>query len=235
LRETEHLLAALDEAETLWDEFIQTLGRVVAARADDDTPFWNPSGTEALKRVENLRIDLASRQQELFPAYRDPLAKFLRTTVRTFSPALWELLGRFIYDGGQMLLPLGIDDETVYKVDLSRFEINAGEARGEIARRRRELQATHRQQNALLDETQRAYDEEHSRALALERARGGHFWTSFRAKLKRLLWWFVEVPIRNLLWLIALIIVFAAVPSSRQWFTTAWSWVRQHADTVRSR
>ncbi len=213
MRETEHLLREFAPFEALWAEFIGTLGTVVAERGNANEEFWHPLGREALRRVEALRIDLASRQQDLLPAYRDPLAKFLRTSVLAYTPDLWELLGRFIYDGGQVLLPMGYDQQAKYEVDQNRFEISVGEARVEIARRRRELETQLRQQNVLLEETQRAADEAHARALELQRAQGGGFWKPLWSKLRRLFWWFAEEPVRrNLLWLIALIILFAVVP-----------------------
>jgi len=77
----------------------------------------------------------ASRR--FFPTAATPLAKFLHTSVRTFSPALWELIGDAVVDDdGKTLVPVDDDGELIYDVSLRRFEINAEEARTEIARHR---------------------------------------------------------------------------------------------------
>ena len=236
-RETEHLLAALDDFERRWDEFAGMLEHVVKLCAESGLSIWSTGVVEAaLKKADELRIDLASRQQEVLPAYRDPLAKFLRTSVRAYSGDLWELLGEFMYDGGQMLLPMDDDGDSIYSVNVKRFEINVGEAKGEIARRRLELRTQLRQHATLLDEAQQAIREAHARDMEIAKAQAAsawrNQWQNFKAGLGRVAWWFVEEPLRNLLWLVAVIVIFALMPSSRRWVASAWSWLSQHADTT---
>lgn len=80
-RETEHLLAALEEFEKRWDEFASMLEHVVKLCSESGLAIWSAGVVEAaLRKADALRIDVASRQQEVLPAYRDPLAKFLRTS-----------------------------------------------------------------------------------------------------------------------------------------------------------
>src|SRR5690348_12995233 len=154
IRETEHLLRALERFEHGWDEFEQLFRQIIDACTAANISLWAPPVAKPLRKLEMMRVELDARQQGLLPAYRDPLAKFLRTSVRIFSPPLWELIGEFIYDGGQMLLPMDDADGTLYALDMTRFEINAGEVKGEIARRRLELEGQLRQQTTLLEEMQ---------------------------------------------------------------------------------
>jgi predicted nucleotide-binding protein len=159
LRLAENLVAALDDFEREWDRFVGGMHGIIKACDEEGVSLWDPGFDEVLRKAEAIRLDLASRQQTVMPEFRDPLAKFLRTSVRTYSDALWTLIGVSARDSdGTLMLPLAGDGEPLYQVSPQHFEINADEARGEIARRRRILNEDVNKLTIMLEEAQRAPD-----------------------------------------------------------------------------
>ena len=136
----------------------------------------------------------------------------MRTSLREFSRDLWHLIGDvWMDDNGKMHIPTD-EEGPVYQVSVERFEISTQQASAEIARHRHDLEAQLRWRKTMLEEAQIAVAEEHARdlekvrssalaRLALDKLR--------RSSLGRIIWWFVEEPLRNLLWagIIALITI----------------------------
>ena len=190
--------------------------QIIKACEDDGVSLWDPGLGELLRKADAIRLDLASRQQIVLPEFRDPLAKFLRTSVRTYSDALWTLIGVSARDSdGTVMLPLADDEEPLCQVSLRHFEINADEARGEIARRRRILNEDVSRLKIMLEEAERAQDEAHKVELEnVQAAKLAQFdvekiravklmplvWARIKeSKIGKLVWWFGEEPLRKLL------------------------------------
>src|SRR2546423_218706 len=93
LRLAENLVSGLDEFVREWDRFVVAMGKIIKLCEDEHLSLWDPQLDELLRKVESIRLDLASRQHIVLPDYRDPLAKILRTSVRMPSDALWSLIG----------------------------------------------------------------------------------------------------------------------------------------------
>ncbi len=205
IRIAEQALEELTDFERRWARFERVLGATLSASEKGRLSLWGPKLADGLESADDARLDLASRQPALFPDCRDPLAKFLRTGVRTFSPALWDLIGETYVDedGNVVLVPIDDDGNEIYEVSVRRFEINALEARAEIARHRHELEAQIRKQRTMLEEAERAVANEHARQM--EKLRATSLTGLALAKLReswlgKVVWWFVEEPLRNLLW-----------------------------------
>src|SRR6266550_963741 len=228
IRISEQVLEGLTDFERRWDRFVLVLGATLDACEKGRLSFWGPKLADGLEAADDARLDLASRQPALFPDCRDPLAKFLRTGVRTFSPALWDLIGETYVDedGNDVLVPVDDDGNEIYEVNVRRFEINALEAKAEIARHRHEVEAQIRKQRTMLEEAERAVANEHARQI--EKLRATSLTGLALAKLKgswlgKVVWWFVEEPLRNLLWggILALI----AIPPVRNAALALLRWV----------
>ncbi len=227
IRIAEQLRERLNDYEQRWDRFVLMMRAILDACERGRLSLWGPKLADGLKNAEDARLDLASRQPTLFPDCRDPLAKFLHTSVRTFSPALWELIGDAVVDDdGKTLVPVDDDGELIYDVSLRRFEINAEEARAEIARHRHDVEAQVRKQRTMLEEAERAVADEHVRQL--EKLRTASVtrlaWDKLKGSwLGKVVWWFVEEPLRNLLWggILALI----AIPPVRNAALALLRWV----------
>ena len=157
--EAEHTLRELDEFEVIWTEFTKLFGEVVQKCEKELLSLWHPAVEEALKRADGMRLDLSSRQPLVLPDYRDPLATLLRTSLRTFSVPLWRLIGNVIEEDGRLMVPMGGTGQELHEVSLRRFEITIEESRGELARRRRDLQTYLRRTRASLEEVERAVGE----------------------------------------------------------------------------
>lgn len=209
------------------DRFVLVLRATLDACEKGRLSLWGPRLADGLESADDARLDLASRQPTLFPDCRDPLAKFLRTSVRTFSPALWDLIGdTYVDDNGKVLVPIDDNEEPVYDVSLKRFEMNAQEARAEIARHRHDVEAQIRKQRTMLEEAERAVADQRSHEL--EKLRAASLtrlaWHRFKlSPLGKVIWWFVEEPLRNLLW--AGVLALVAIPPIRNAVLTLLRWL----------
>src|SRR6266702_364141 len=215
IRIAEQALEELTDFERRWARFERVLGATLNGCERGRLSLWGPKLADGLASADDARLDLASRQPALFPDCRDPLAKFLRTGVRTFSPALWDLIGETYVDedGNDVLVPVDDDGNEIYEVSVRRFEINALEARV-------------RKQRTMLEEAERAVAEEHARDLEKLRAASlTHLtWHKFReGRLGRVVWWFVEEPLRNLLW--AGVLALVVVPPIRDTLLALLRWL----------
>ena len=193
----------MDEFEREWDRFVVAMRETIKLCEEEHLSLWDPRLDELLRKVESIRFDLASRQQTVLPDYRDPLAKILRTSVRTHSDALWSLIGLSRTDAdGTVMVPIEEDGELVYQVSPKNFEINVDEARGEIARRRRSLNDDITTFKIMIEESERA----HAQAYQLE-LQGGHsvkvmplIWARLKASpVGKVVWWLGEEPLKKLL------------------------------------
>ncbi len=235
IRNAQALLVELAEFERLWDLFVAQLRQIFEACGGNGQAMGNPKFEEPLRDAERLRLDLASRQATVLQTYREPLAQFLRTSVRAPSVPLLQLIGETRVEGGRTLVPMDEWGGSEFKISLRQFETQADEARNEIAIRRRDLEAQIRIQQIALEEAEQAIREDH--AHELEKIRAASFWRlvsrKFRGtRLGKLVWWFIEEPVRNLIWLLALVVVFTAVPSLRGCVAGAGAWLKSHADTT---
>jgi hypothetical protein len=219
IRIAEQVLEGLIDFARRWDRFVLVLRATLDACEKGRLSIWGPKLADGLESADDARLDLASRQPALFPDCRDPLAKFLRTGVRTFSPALWELIGETYVDedGNDVLVPVDDDGNEIYEVNVRRFEINALEAKAEIARHRHEVEAQIRKQRTMLEEAERAVANEHARQM--EKLRATSLTGLALAKLRgswlgKVVWWFVEEPLRNLLW--AGVLALVAIQPARE-------------------
>src|SRR2546428_10422885 len=216
LRLAENVVTALDEVEREWDRFATGMHAMVKACEEGGLSLWDPGFEVALRKGETIRLDLAGRQQIVLPEFRDPLAKFLRTSLRTYSDALWSLIGlTTMVSGGTMMVPTEEDGEPIYQVSLRTFEINADEAHSEIVRRRRILNEDVSKLKIMLEEAQKAQDEAHKLELEniqaakltqldAEKAQAVKLMPLIWARLKesrvgKIVWWFGEEPLRKLL------------------------------------
>jgi hypothetical protein len=203
LRLAETLVTGLDEFEREWDRFVGAMHEMIKRCEKQGVSLWDdPRLEDGLKNAEAIRLDLASRQHIVLSELRDPLATFVRTSVRTYSHALWSLIGWTNTVNGRMTVPIDDDGDSVYQVILKKFEINADEAHGEIARRRRTLVGDVNQLKIMLEEAQRATDEAHQ--LALEKVHAAKLipllWAKFKeSKVGKVVWWFGEEPLKKLL------------------------------------
>jgi len=191
LRLAENVVTALDEFEREWDRFATGMHAMVKACEEGGLSLWDPGFEVALRKGETIRLDLAGRQQIVLPEFRDPLAKFLRTSLRTYSDALWSLIGlTTMVSGGTMMVPTEEDGEPIYQVSLRTFEINADEAHSEIVRRRRILNENI--QAAKLTQL----DAEKAQAVKLMPL----IWARLKeSRVGKIVWWFGEEPLRKLL------------------------------------
>ncbi len=229
LRLVEHVLEELDEFDKLWDRFVLGLRKIIKPSEEKGLPLSDPQLDDVLREVDAIRLDLASRQHIAVPDYRDPLAKFLRTGIRTFSNELWSLIGEsFTQKDGTLLVPIDEEGESIYKVSLKNFEINVAEAGAEIARRRRVLKEDVRKLTIMLEEAERAHAEAHR--LELERvqatALSHQAWTKFReSTLGKIVWWLGEEPLRK--WLLGVlgVIVLGLIPPIRHGLGAFLQWV----------
>ena len=202
LRLAENLVTGLDEFEHEWDSFVRAMHEILELCEEEHRSLWDPQLDELLKGVEAIRLDLASRMQIVLPEFRDPLAKFVRTSVRANSDALWSLIGETSIVDGRMMVPIEDDGELRYQVSLKTFEINADEARGEITRRRRILKEDVSRLTIMLEEAERAKGEAHR--LELEKSQAAKLsrlvWTRLReSPFGKIVWWFGEEPLRKVL------------------------------------
>jgi hypothetical protein len=227
IRIAEQVLEGLTDFERRWDRFVLALRATLAACEKGRLSLWGPRLADGLESADHARLDLASRQPALFPDCRDPLRKFLRTSVRTFTPALWDLIGdTYVNDAGKVLVPITEDGEPVYDVSLRSFEINAQEARAEIARHRHDIEAEIRKHKTMLEEAERSVADQRSHELA--KVRASSFtrlaWHSFKlSPIGKGLWWFVEEPLRNLLW--AGVLALFAIPAIRNAILALFRWL----------
>jgi hypothetical protein len=229
LRLAENLVAGLSEFEGEWNKFVDAMHQIIKVCEEGHVAPWDREELdELLKKVEAIRLDLASRQHIVLPEFRDPVAKFLRTSVRTYSDALWSLIGEVVTQrDGTILVPIEDDGELIYNVSLKNFEINVGEARAEIARRRRVLNDEVNKLSIVLEEAQRAQDEAHK--LDLEKIQAVKLIPLVWARLKestigKIVWWFGEEPLRK--WLLPLVVAgaAAAIPSIRHGIAAVVQW-----------
>jgi len=203
LRLAEDVISALDDFERQWDKFVMMMGEIIRLCGEEHLTFWDPQLDELLKKVEAIRLDLASRQELVLPEFRDPLAKFIRTSVRSYSGDLWTLIGVFARDSdGTVVVPIGDDGEPTYEVSQRNFEINTDEARAEVVRRRRILTEDVRKLKVMIEEAERVWAEEHE--LELEKVHATKvvplLWSRFKGStVGRIVWWFGEEPLRKVL------------------------------------
>ncbi len=159
-RETEASLERLDELESSWHHYVEALRKFVHP-AGSGTPLSTPSMAirvpaaelERLKGLSMLPTALASHTNE---ALNQLTRHNLRTELHTFFEAISnQEVG---WDGpGQ-------------EVSINRFEAMVEECRSLFETRRRELRAAFTRQKALVEETERAVQEDRGAALALARA-----------------------------------------------------------------
>jgi hypothetical protein len=127
-------LAATYEFEGLFDQFA-TRFRSLVQRMDGEP--WNPTDpriADDVTAVDDLRLDLYSRQSTQLPAYRDPLNVILQTSLRAASTTLYRLYGSRIQNGE-------VGDMTIHAMSLQRFDAQVAESKADIVRYRRELEA----------------------------------------------------------------------------------------------
>jgi len=203
LRLAENLVSGLDEFEREWNKFVEAMKEIITRCEQEDLYLYHLQLDRLLRDVEAIRLDLASRQHIVLPDYRDPLAKFVRTSVRTPSDALWSLIGLSqILADGRVIVPMDDEGHQVYNVSLKNFEINVDEARGEIGRRRRTLNEEVSRLKIMIEESERAQAEAHQ--LELRSVRSVKvmplIWARFKeSPVGNVVWWLGEDPLKKLL------------------------------------
>src|SRR5258705_2252264 len=83
LREAKAVLGKLGDFEKLFDQFCQPLRKAVEQLHGGR---WQPGGTlvnVVVLEADGLRLQLSEMEGLVLPRYRDPLAKLLRTSLRT--------------------------------------------------------------------------------------------------------------------------------------------------------
>lgn len=199
IRQAQHRLDELDIFQDRWDEFAGYLHMIIAACEKPPGSFWDPRFDDLLREAEAIRLDLATRHHIAIQDYRDPLAKFVRTSVRKDSEDLWSLIGDTV-TGRRGEVLVHPDDGGNDAVSSRVFELNSQEARAQIVRRRRDLQEEIGTLRIMLEEA------EHANKL----------WPIVWEKVKksalgRFLWWFGEEPLRKVLGGLATIVILAAL------------------------
>jgi hypothetical protein len=218
-RQLQHDLEELDKFEQVWEEFVRGLGEGIRACQEKRLSFWDPQLDLRLKLVETLRLDLAGRQYTVLTELSDPMGKFLHTSVLVPSKDLLTLF--FVVDVdqyGTVRVPIGDFDEERYEASETKFERNAAEARVEITRRRRRLQADETKLTIMLEEAQRAQDE--ANKFELDKIKAARLMPLVVARLKdskvgKIVWWLGEEPLKKAL--IALLVALAAISPARHW------------------
>lgn len=148
-RDLPEQLVAVLTFEGLWNHFVERLRPLVEVM---DGASWEPADlriTLDVPEVDDLRLDLYSRQSTQLPSYHDPLSTILRTSLRSPSPELYRLFGEEFYhgEGGR-----GRRDV----MSLARFDMQVAEAKADIIRQRLELEGRMRQDGVRLHELQDA-------------------------------------------------------------------------------
>jgi hypothetical protein len=211
LREANTALDKLVYFEKLFDQFCEPLRQAVEQFHGDR---WAPEGTvvnAVVLKADAMRLELAEMQEQLLPRHRDPLAKLLRTSLRTDSRALRELLGEVAaVDFGDAL----------YLISIPGCERTIAEARSVIAERRHELNADVRRLTATIEEVSSEQGTQRAHELALAQT---HASAAVKAQVKKGLWWLFGGGIRTaILWGLSLLLtalaVFAFGPKAKAWF-----------------
>jgi hypothetical protein len=138
--------ATVDQFEALWDQFVERL-RLLVAQMNGQP--WNPADEHIageVAAVDDMRLDLYSRQSTALNSYRDPLSTILRTSLRQPAAELYEFLGPL--DSRR-----GVQRQIV---SLARFDAVFAEGKADIVRVRRELEAEIQREEARLHELQDA-------------------------------------------------------------------------------
>ena len=160
IREGEHLLQELDDFQQVWRRFTNQLREILQQCEKSRQSLWDPGVEEALRKADALRLDLAARQQTVLPDYRDPLATLLRTSLRSFSDPLWQLIGTHIVENGRTLVPIDDDGRELLEVSPKQLEITVAESESELARRRRYLETEIHRNRSSLEEAERLLREQ---------------------------------------------------------------------------
>lgn len=139
-------LKAVDAFKQLFDQFARRLRPLI--QAVDGEP-WNPADRRIASEVgpvDDLRLDLYSRQSTALPSYRDPLGQILRSGLRLPNSELYEVFGP--------LEPHGVVQHRV--VSLNRFDAQVAEAKADIIQHHREVQEQMEREGSRLHELQDA-------------------------------------------------------------------------------
>lgn len=196
-RDLPEQLAAAHAFEGLWDRFVQCLRPLVQAMEGGE---WNPYDEDIeakVPEVDDLRLELYSRQSTALPSYRDPLSMMLQTSLRSPSPGLYRLFGEEFYHKGE--------HERREVMSLAQFDTRVAEARADIVRHRLELEARIRQDGARLHELEDAVPR-----LVL-------------ASLRNLLW---KNTRRRVVTMLSALLVATLAPSVRAALAALWNLVR---------
>jgi hypothetical protein len=183
-----------------------------------DGSGWPPAGVNVQARIAQLddhRLELRSRLSTVFRPYaKDPLARFLRNSLRVPTDDFYSLMGTFA-------------GHAKGAVSISRFDLAVAESNSLLAEYRRELEDEIRSARGRLDislqlaeEAKGDVAEERSFDLAKLKAT---VTPTFRAWVEqrreswpwKFVWPFVEKPLLNLVWVPATAVAVAA-----------WHWLR---------
>jgi len=162
--------------------------------------WWDPDDERIageVAAVDDLRLDLYSRQSTTLPSYRDPLNKMLYTSLRDPGPSIYELFGCKVAD----------DEDSVPHdaVSVARFDAKVAEAKADIVRHRLEVVAQLRRDGARLHELEDAVPR-----LVL-------------ATVRSLLW---KNARRRAVTIAGAVLVAWLTPAVRGAVTALWTWIR---------
>ena len=214
----------------MWEQFVGGLGDAIKVCREQHLSLFDPQLDLRLGLGETLRLDMAGRQHTVLTEFRDPLARILNTSVLVPGPYLMQMFfaqTRDVYDEEAVRVPMGPVTE-LYVISEVKLEQNVSEARLEITRRRRRLQADEAKLKIILDEAQQAHSEARQYELDSSRAEK---WTTFTwrafkgSTVGKVLWWFGEAPLRQLLGTAILAGAAATIRPIRDGIGAAFQWV----------
>jgi hypothetical protein len=201
LREARTALEKLAGFEEMFGEFCRPL---VQAVQQFDSGMWEPEGTVMAVVVANAdlaRIQLSALQGQVLPKYQDPLAKLLRTNLRTGSRALYELLG-------VVAAREDMTGEPFYVISTSGCARTMAECQGQIDERRHELNADVTRLTATIEEVESEQGRQRAHEIALAQTGATK---AFAAKVKGSFRWLFEGTLRKvILWTLGLLATFLA-------------------------
>lgn len=180
VRLAEKRLEQLDDFERRWNVFERRLSGILVECERRRLKYWGPALAGRIRNAEDSRLDLASRAPTVLPDCQGPLNKLLRTSLRTDSSDLWELIGveyeytetephddEELYEGDlddeELEDEARIEEGPFYVPSARQFEITAEQARAEIARHQHHLKAQITNLQTMLEEAQSAAADEHQR------------------------------------------------------------------------
>lgn len=163
IAETEESLAALDEFETLWAGFAETLKQIVDACAGTESIYSKPEVRPLLTKADKIREQLRARRSRALGSFSSTaLAVLLDTSIRADDQM--RLRSLFAEREVHGLDPFGYERDELYIVSPERLDVTLGECGSVFIEKRHGLDAQLRRLKTTYAAAERAQPEERDHA-----------------------------------------------------------------------